>query len=332
MQGTSMIRLRDCSLVLLALFALGLVPSASAQDYPSKTITLVVPLAPGTGMDIIARLYGEQLAQRLGKPVVVENRPGAGFILATQGVLSAPADGHALLVGAPGNLGYNHILYKQLPYDPADLAPISYYLTSPFILVVNPAMPVHSVPEFLKYAKERTTPLSYSTPAGIGIPHFAVEVVRQRFGLRLTHVPYRSSPQSIIDVASGHIDFAFAEAGASLGLIREGKLRALAVSSKQRLPAHAELPTFAEVSGYSDYEVVAWHVLAAHAKTPRPIMERLHAEMRQIMSASDMQRRISNMGLIPFEPPSLAETERFLKSEVEKWTVILRGMGLEHSQ
>ena len=126
---------------------LSLLPAVgAAQDYPSKTITIVVPLAPGTGMDIIARLYGEQLSQRLGKPVIVENKPGAGFLVATQAVLAAPPDGHTLLVAAPSNLSYNQILYKQLPYDPEkDLVPISHYLTSPFILVVNPALPVHTV-------------------------------------------------------------------------------------------------------------------------------------------------------------------------------------------
>ena len=265
--------------MLLGLSLLAINPSlVRAQDYPSKTITIVVPLAAGTGMDIIARLYGEQLAQRLGKPAIIENKPGAGFTLATQTALSATADGHTLLVGAPANLAYNQTLYKQLPFDPErDLLPISHYLTSPFILVVNPSLPVHSAAEFIKYAKGRSTPLSYSSPAGGGVPHFAVEVMKQRFGLQLTHVPYRSSPQSIMDVASGHIDFAFAEAGASLALIRDSKLRALAVSSPQRLPAHPLIPLFAETIGAGDFEIVAWHMLVARAGTPKPIVERLSA-------------------------------------------------------
>ena len=320
--------------VLLGLSLLAINPSlVRAQDYPSKTITIVVPLAAGTGMDIIARLYGEQLAQRLGKPVIIENKPGAGFTLATQTALSASADGHTLLVGAPANLSYNQTLYKQLPFDPEkDLLPISHYLTSPFILVVNPSLPVHSAAEFIKYAKGRSTPLSYSSPAGGGVPHFAVEVMKQRFGLQLTHVPYRSSPQSIMDVASGHIDFAFAEAGASLALIRDGKLRALAVSSAQRLPAHPLIPLFAEATGAGDFEIVAWHMLVARAGTPKPIVERLSAEMKQIMSAPEMQQRISNMGLIPLDPPSIAETERYVRSETTKWRTRLTAIGLAGSQ
>jgi tripartite-type tricarboxylate transporter receptor subunit TctC len=224
-------------------------------------------------------------------------------------------------------------LYKQLPYDPEkDLVPISHYLISPFILVVNPSLPVQSVPEFIKYAKERATPLSYSSPAGGGVPHFAVEVMKRRFGLQLTHVPYRSSPQSILDVASGHIDFAFAEAGASLALIRDGKLRALAVSSKQRLPAHPSVPPFAEAARADDFEVIAWHMLAARAGTPRPVVERLNGEMKRIMSAPEMQQRISNMGLIPLDPPSADETERYIKADVVNWQKILTSIGLAGSQ
>jgi tripartite-type tricarboxylate transporter receptor subunit TctC len=319
-----------CALLGLALVAID--PSSVRAQYPSKTITIVVPLAAGTGMDIIARLYGEQLAQRLGKPVIIENKPGAGFLLATQTALSAPADGHTLLVGA-ASLAYNQSLYKQLPFDPEkDLLPISHYLTSPFILVVNPSLPIHSAAEFIKYAKERSTPLSYSSPAGGGVPHFAVEVMKQRFGLQLTHVPYRSGPQSIIDVASGHIDFAFAEAGASLALIRDGKLRALAVSSAQRLPAHPHIPPFAEAAGDADFEAVGWHMLVARTGTSKPVVERLSAEMKQIMTTPEMQQRISNMGLIPLDPASIVETEHYIRSETAKWRTVLTAIGLAGSQ
>ena len=320
-----------CTWFSLALLALQPQP-APAQDYPTKTITIVVPLAAGTGMDIIARFYSEQLSQRLGKPVIVENKPGAGFIVATQSLLSAPADGHLLLVGAPSNVSYNPILYKQLPYDPAkDLVPISHYLTSPFILVVNPLLPVKSVPEFIQYAKAQTTPLSYSGPAGVGVPAFAVEEMARRYGLKFTHVPYRSSPQSILDIASGHISFAFAEAGASQALIRDGKLRALAVSSKQRLPAHPAIPPFAEAANAPDFEVVAWHMLVARAGTPKPILERLNAEMKRIMGAPEMQQRISSMGLIPLDPPSLEDTDRYIKSETAKWRALLTAIGIAGS-
>ena len=304
-----------------------------AQDYPSKTVTIVVPLAAGTGMDTIARLYGEKLSASLGKPVIVENRPGAGMLVATQSVTSAPADGHMLLVATPTQLSVNQTVFKQLPYDPdRDITPVAHYLTSPVILVVNPSLPVQTVPEFLKYAKEQTTPLSYSSPAGGGVPHFAVELIKQRYDLQLTHVPYRNSPQSILDVAAGHVNFAFAEAGASLALIRDGKLRALAVSSKQRLPAHPSVPTFAEAAGVPDFESVAWHMLVLRSGTPAPIVDRLHAEMKTIMSAPEMQQRISNMGLIPLDPSAIAESERYIRAETAKWAAVLKAIGLAGSQ
>jgi putative tricarboxylic transport membrane protein len=313
-------------LVILAASALG------AQEFPQRNLTVIVPLAAGTGMDTIARLYAEKLAERMGRPVIVENKPGGGLILGTQAAIAAPADGHTLLVATPTQLAVNQTLYKQLPYNPdKDLVPVSHYLLSPFILVVNPSLPVESVADLIRYAKQQTTPLSYSSPAGGGVPHYAVELFRQHFGLTLTHVTYRSSPQSIQDVAAGHVHFAFAEAGASRALIQDGKLRPIAVSTKQRLTAYPNVPPFAEASGMPDFEIVAWHILVARAGTPAPVVERLNAEMKRIMTAPDLQQRISNLGLIPLDPPPLSETERFIKSETAKWSVVLNSIGLAGS-
>jgi tripartite-type tricarboxylate transporter receptor subunit TctC len=300
-----------------------------AQDYPSKNVTLVVPLAAGTGLDTIARLYAEKLSESLGRPVVVENRPGANMVLPTQSVIAAPADGHTLLVATPTQLSTNQTLYKQLAYNPErDLVPISHYLMSPFVLVVDPSLPVKSVPEFIKYARERTSPLTYSSPAGGGFPHYAVELMKYHTGLHLTHVPYKNSPQSFQDIAAGHVNFAFVEAGASRPLIQSGKLRALAVSSKQRLPAFPDLSPFAEVSGIADFDVVAWHMLVARAGTPQPVVERLNAEMQKIMGNSAIRAQISKLGLVPVDPPSISDTERFLKAESAKWSGILKSIGL----
>jgi tripartite-type tricarboxylate transporter receptor subunit TctC len=268
----------------------------------------------------------------VGKPVIVENKPGGGLIVGTQAAIAAPADGHTLLVATPTQLSVNQTLYKQLPYNPEkDLVPVSHYLLSPFILVVNPSLPVESVADLIRHAKEQTTPLSYSSPAGGGVPHYAVELFRQRFGLQLTHVTYRSSPQSIQDVAAGHVHFAFAEAGASRALIQDGKLRPIAVSTKQRLAAYPTVPPFAEASGMADFEVVAWHILVARTGTPQPIVERLNAEMKRIMAASDLQQRISNLGLIPLDPPPIVDTERFIKAETAKWSVVVNSLGLAGS-
>ncbi len=291
-----------CSLAALALVALQPWTPAAAQGYPSKPVTIIVPLAPGTGMDTLVRLYGEQLAQALGKPVVVENRPGAGLMLGTAAIAAAAPDGHTLGISTVTPIAVNPVLYKKLNYDPdKDLAPIYFYVKSPFVLVVNPALPIKSVPELIKYAKESASPMSYSTPGAGSSQHLSMEFMAQRFGLKITHVPYRSSPQSIADIAAGHVNLGFAEAGASLPLIREGKLRALAVSSSLRLPTLPEVPPFAEAAGAPDFEAVSWHILFAPAATPKEIIERLHQEMRRIMSAPDMKKRAADIGLLPLD-------------------------------
>jgi tripartite-type tricarboxylate transporter receptor subunit TctC len=316
-----------------AVVAISTCEPASAQTYPSKPITIVVPLAAGTGMDSIARLYGEQLAQSLGKSVVVDNRPGASMMLATAAVAAAPADGYTLLIATSGTFAINPVLYKKINYDPdKDFTPIALYVKSPFVLIINPALPIHTVPELIKLAKERATPLTYSTP-GIGLmQHLSMEFTKQRFGVEMTHVPYRNTPQSITDIAAGHVDVGFAEAGASVPLIRDGKLRALAVSSSSRLGVLPEVPPFAEAAGAPDFEAVSWHVLLAPAATPKQIVEKLRQEMKRIMAAPDMAKRISNLGLIPFDTPTEDGIRAYIKSEQEKWGTLVRKLGLEGSQ
>ena len=321
------------ALLVLSFIAIGYYPRAEAQDYPTRPITIVVTLAAGTGMDVIARLYADKLAQSLGKPVVIENKPGASTMLGTAAVAGAPPDGYTLLVATSAALSINPTLFKQIPYDPErDLVPVSLYLKSPFILIVNPEVPARSVPELIDYAKKSPTPLSYSSPGAGGLPYLSVELMNNRFGLKMTHVPYRNSPQAISDVAAGHVNLSIAEAGASLALIRDGKVRALAVTSTQRLAAHPSVPPMAEAANAPGFETVSWHVLLAPAKTPRPIVEKLHAEMKRIMSDQAMQEKLSNLGLIPLDPPSIADTESYIKSETAKWSEVVKKVGLAGSQ
>ena len=204
---------------------------AQAQ-YPNRPVTIIVPLAAGSGMDVLVRLYADKLSQSLGKPVVVENRPGASLMLAANAVAQAPPDGHTLLVSTSSAMAINLTLFKQVTYDPdRDFIPISLYVKSPFILVVNPDVPAKTVPELIKYIKENQGKLSYSSPGAGVAQHLSMEYMKNQFGLEITHVPYRSTPQSIQDIAAGHIALGWAEAGASIPLIKDGKLRALAVSS-----------------------------------------------------------------------------------------------------
>ena len=322
---------RGCALGALA-FALAATP-APAQDYPTKPITIVVPLAPGSGMDSLVRLYADKLQQSLGKPVVVENKPGAALMLAAAAVATAPPDGYTLLVSTSSAMAINLVLYKKVNYDAVkDFIPVSFYVKSPFILIVNPELPAKTVPELIKLAKESPTPLTYSSPGAGVAQHLSIEYMKQRFGVNLTHVPYRNTPQSITDITAGHVQLGFAEAGASLPLIRDGKLRALAVSSSSRLPTLPDIPPFAEAANAPDFEAVSWHMLFAPAATPKPIVDKLHQEMTRIMSDPAMQQKAANIGLLPINPPSIAETEKYWSTEREKWGALVRKLGLEGSQ
>ena len=319
--------------VIVAPFAIATWTPAQAQSYPSKPVTIIVPLAAGTGMDTLARLYSEQLSQALGKPVVIENKPGAGLMLGTAAIAAAAPDGHTLGISTATPMAVNQVLYKKMSYDPSkDLAPVYFYVKSPFVLVINPALPITSVPELIKYAKDRATPMSYSTPGAGTSQHLSMEFMAQRFGLKMTHVPYRGSPQSISDIAAGHVDLGFAEAGASLPLIREGKLRALAASSLVRLPTLPEVPPFAEAAGAPDFEAVSWHILFAPAATPKEIVERLHNEMKRIMTTPDMKKRAADIGLLPLDSPSTDGIRNYVKSEQEKWGTLVKKLGLDGSQ
>jgi len=203
---------------------------------------------------------------------------------------------------------------------------------SPFVFIVNPALPVRFVPEFIAYAKERPGQLSYSSSGIGGAPHLTAELLKQKFGFDMAHVPYRNSPQSIADVAAGHVAAAIAETGASLPLIKDGKLRPLAVTSATRFPTLPDVPPLAEAVGIADLEAVSWHVIFARHDTPRAIVDRLHGEMKAIMATPEMQQKIMDIGLIPHDSPSVEGIQRYIRSETEKWGALVRQLGLEASQ
>src|SRR5215510_491107 len=239
---------------LLACAALAVFSPAQAQPYPSRPITIVVALAAGTGADIVVRNYAEKLSQTLGRPIIIENRPGNAGLAAVDGALKAPPDGHTLLMATSSAMAIRPSMFKKPPYDPnTDFVPLSHYLKSPFVLVVNPDLPIKSVPDLIAYAKARPGKVAFSSTSVGGAPHLAGEYINQRFGVDMAHVPYKISPQAIQDVAAGHVQLTFAEAAASLELIRAGKLRALAVTSTTRLHTLPDVPPFAEASGIPDF-------------------------------------------------------------------------------
>jgi tripartite-type tricarboxylate transporter receptor subunit TctC len=305
---------------------------ARAEDYPSRPITIVVSLAPGSGMDTITRLYAEKLSEAFGKPVIVENKPGAATTLAANQVVTARPDGYTLVVLTSIALSINPTLFRHLNYDPQELTPISLYVKSPFVLVVDPSLPAETVAEFVELAKKSNPPLNYASIGTGSVQHMSMEFAKQRLGFEATHVPYRAVTQSVTDLMGGHVAASFLEAGLSIPLIKEGKLRALAVSSAQKLPLLPHVPPFAEASGAKDYEGVSWHMLLVPAKTPQPIIARLHAEMKRIMLDPAMREKIAALGLLPNDTPTVEEMRAFIQSERLKWGAMVKQLGLEASQ
>lgn len=321
------------ALLLAVLVAFGLPLPAKAQDFPSKTLNLIVSIGPGTGMDVLARLYADKLAQALGRPVVVENKPGAATMLAATQVAQAAPDGHTMVVLTSSALAINQHLYKKMNYNPeTDFTPICLYVKSPLILVVTPKLPVNNVKEFIAYAKAATPPLNYASVGAGAFQHISMEFAKQRFGFEATHVPYRNTGQSVADLIAGHVATGFVEAGASIPSIKEGKLRALAVSSTTPLPLLPDVPPFAQASGAADFEAVSWHVLMVPAKTPKPIVDRLHAEMKKIMSDPEMKKRAADIGLIPIDTPSVEGINDYIKAERVKWGALVDKIGLRGTQ
>lgn len=317
----------------VALVALSPVSPARADNYPTRAITIMPILAAGTGLDITVRLYAEQMAKSFGKPVVIENKPGSAGLVGVAALKAAPADGYTLAVATSAIMAIRPTLMKQVPYDAQkDFVPIALYVKSPFILVVDPKLPIHSVAELIDYVKARPGQLSYSSPGIGGAPQLSLEFLKQRFGLDVAHVPYRSSPQSISDISAGHVAMAFAEAGLSLPLIRGGKLRALAVSSSIRLPTIPELPPIGEAVGVPDFEAVSWHVLFAQSATPPEIVDKLHSEMKRIWAIPDIRTRVAALGLLPIDIASINDMRGYIKSEDDKWGALVRKLGLEGSQ
>jgi len=311
--------------MMLSVLALG----ARAEDYPTRPITLILPLGAGGAMDILARgQLGPKLSERLGKPVIIENRTGGGTVIAATAVAKSPPDGYTLFFTPAGTLTTNVTLYKQLPYDPAkDFVPVALTSKVAFILVVNPSLPVNSVAELVKYAKEHPGQLSYGS-TGIGAtPHLAFEMFQRVAGIKLTHVPYRGMPPATNDVVAGHIQMVFTDPAFAPPLIAAGKLKALAVSSLTRIASVPDVPTLNEL-GFKDFESVSWHMIVAPAGTPKEIVNKLNKEFKAIVAQPDVQQAIVKMGLIANDTASPEELKRYLDDEIDRWGKLVKQVGI----
>jgi len=303
--------------------------TADADDYPSHAVTFIVPFAPAGGTDILARLLGQKLEQRLGKSFVVENRPGAGTILATNFVAKSPPDGYTIMM-AVSSLAIDATLYKTLPYDPGkDLALIALIARVPFVLVVNPALPVRSVDDLIKLARQR--PLSYGS-GGIGaFHHLAAALFASMTGIKLTHVPYRGTAPALNDLMGGYIQLMFSDLGPVLPLINAGKVRALAITTKQRFAALPDVPPLAD-AGVPGFDVAAWQGVVAPAQTPQPIVIKLNSALNAIVAMDDTRARMADLGMNPVGTGSPEELKRFLQSEIARWGKVVEAAGIAHSE
>jgi tripartite-type tricarboxylate transporter receptor subunit TctC len=319
-----------------ALLAAGLIAglsvAAQAQDYPSRPVTLVVPFVSGGSTEIMARLIGQGLEAKLGKPVIVENKPGAGTVIGSNFVAKSEPDGYTLLMGTSSPIAINVTVYKALPYNPAtDFVPLAMVAESPFVLVVNNDLPVKTIPELVAYGKANPGKLSYGT-AGPGSPHHLfAELFASMTGIKMTHVPYRGSLPALNDVLAGHIQLMFVDLPPAVGMIESGKIRALGVTPAKRLAALPNVPTIAE-AGVPGYSAAAWFMVVAPAKTPKPIADRLHADLKEVLASAQTREQIAKLGLTPLDTPPIVTMQGFVKSEIERWGKVVEAAGIAGSQ
>lgn len=310
-----------------ALAGLAALP-AWADAYPSRTIKMIVPYQAGGTIDLLGRMVGDQLRSGLNATVIVENKPGAATVLGAEQVARAEGDGYTLLTATSTTLAINKTLYRKLPYDPvADFTPIAPVARVPFALVVNPNLPIETLAEFKAYAKSNPG-LAYGS-AGNGSPHhLGAEMLRAALGADFRHVSYRSSVPALLDVIAGRIPFMVVDLQPALPQIREGKVRVLGVTTRQRVAAAPDIPTLAEL-GLDGFELVAWVGVVAPAHVPEPIVARLAEQIDRLMSDPSTRNKLTAIALEPVNGWTPDRFAAFVRSEVDRWAVIVRDSGAE---
>lgn len=325
--------LRQFFLLIPAIAVMSVIQLAAAQgvakdaSFPTKAIRIVNPFPPGGATDIQARILAEKLAPRLGQQLVVDNRPGANGVIGMEIVARAPADGYTLVLTTSGNWAVHPHLYK-LPYDTAkDFAPVVLVGTTPGVLVVHPSLPVRTVKEFIALARRNPGQISYGSSGLGGFAHISAELFAAMTKTRMTHIPYKGSVQSLIDLVAGHIQVSFNIMAPSLPFIKTGKVRALAVTSAKRVPQLPDVATIAE-SGVPGYENSTWSAIGAPAGTPQPVIDRLNAEFAGALQMADVQQRFSARGSIVMGGTP-AQFRDYLNSELTKYGKLVREAGIK---
>jgi len=321
--------MRLVSAIVLALAATcALAPSTSSgQAYPSKPVRLLVPFAPCGGNDVLARILSTELATGLSQQTVVENRPGASGVTATDAVAKAPADGYTLLLGFVGPLALSPALGK-VPYDPvADFVPLDLLASSYHILAVNPSVPARSVKELVELAKRSPGKLNYASSGTGANLHLTTELFRNATGIDIVHIPYKGAGPATTAVIAGEAQIVFGSIASTLAYVRAGRVVALAVTSPARSPLAPEVPTLAE-SGVEGVDVPSWYTLLAPARTPREPVERLRAELARIAAKADFREQLARQA-IDVRTLAPGEYAAFLKAEIDKWSGVVRANGIK---
>ena len=306
----------------------GFVCVAAAQPYPSKPIRIIVPVAPGGNLDLVARSIAQQLTDNIGQQVLVDNRPGASSLVGTQFVAKSIPDGYTLLVMA-NTFATVPLIVSNPGYDPLkDFTGVTLTCLVPQVLVVNPSLPVRSVKELIALAKARPGEISYATSGSGGTGHMATELFARQFGVRMLHVPYKGNSQAIIDVIGGQVMIMFDQVSTSAPFLKAGKLRGLAVSSRARSPLFPDLPTIDE-SGAPGYEDITFNGLMAPAGTPREILVRMRDEVAKVVRTPDLHKRFLDRGVELTSSASPEEFTAYVKAELDKKGKLVRDAGIK---
>jgi tripartite-type tricarboxylate transporter receptor subunit TctC len=302
--------------------------TASAQNFPSKPIRVVIPFVAGGSSDIVGRAIGSKFQEFLGQPAVVENKPGANGAIAAEFVAKSDPDGHTILVGSIGVFSINSALFKDLRYNPLrDFAPITLAVTTPNILITKPALAATSMKELVDYAKKNPGKLSYCSSGTGSSDHLTAELLNQVAGISSVHVPYKGGAACQTDIMGGQVDISFQNLGAVTNYIRGNRMKALAVTAKARNPQLPNVPTTAE-GGYPDLVVTSWQAAAAPAKTPREIVAKLNDAAVKALRSPEVRERMSQIGFdVVGSTPD--EFGRFMKEEVERWTEVVKRGGIK---
>ena len=312
----------------LVLLAAALCLPVTAQTWPNRPVQLVIPFPPGGGTDIIGRAIAIKLQEQIGRPVLVDNKPGAGGIVGTQQAARAAADGHTLVIGITNTFAINPTFYKSMNYDPVkDFQPISLLAIGPHVLVVHPSAPARNFREYVDYVKANRGKLSYASYGNGSTSHLITELMKQTLGLDLVHVPYKGIPPALADVMGDRVSMLVSSSAPAIPLILAGRLRALAVHGDKRIESLPEVPTMAEL-GYKDANLQIWYGLFAPAGTSRPVAERLNSEVRTAMAATAVQEQFAKGGVYP-AGMGLDEFAAFVGAETQRWGKLVELAGMK---